>query len=125
MINRIRTSVAILAIAALTACGKSPNEPVYSVFTGNWGRADTSVLPPVTLEVRLEQSGYVGQVWLSGVTYTWPAVLTDSTMSLANPASSQLAPFSAVVVSRDELRATLRSPNQPDIVVQLYRRFRL
>ena len=45
-------------------------------------------LPPVTLEVRREGSATVGQVWLSGVTYTLPATLNDTSVILADGSES-------------------------------------
>ena len=83
---------------------------------GRWTRT-VNELPPVTLELRTEGSATVGQVWLSGTTYTLPAILSDTSVVLANPVSSALAPFSGVVTNGGEMHATLRGTASEFVVV--------
>lgn len=115
---RVRSLISLLALPVALACGDSSTGITPAQFYGRWERTSDG-LPPVSLSVRLEGASTVGQVWLSGVTYTLPAVIDDSTIVLANPASSQLAPFVGVMLRDGVMRATLRG--QTDVVVELVR----
>jgi hypothetical protein len=111
--------VAALFAVAMVSCGGEvtvvgATEGLY----GQWEKREQT-LPPVTLSVRREGTATVGQVWLSGVTYTLPAVLDDTMVVLANPASSALAPFVGVLQKDGTMRATLRG--QPDLVTTLHK----
>lgn len=116
---RVRSLISLFALPLALACGESSTGITPAAFYGQWERTE-DVLPPVSLTVRVEGTGTVGQVWLSGVTYTLPAVIDDSTIVLANPASSQLAPFVGVMLRNGVMRATLRG--QSDVVVELVRK---
>lgn len=107
----------MLGASALVACAETELVGLNADrVVGRWQKVEES-LPPVTLEVRRETSGLVGQVWLSGVTYTLPATIDDSSVVLANPASSALAPFVGVVQKDGSMRATLRG--QSDYTARL------
>ena len=74
---------------------------------GRWEKVETS-LPPITLELRGGARGSEGQVWLSGITYTLPATFVgDTSVVLADPASSRLAPFVGVLEKDGRLRVRL------------------
>lgn len=86
---------------------------------GRWEKQE-STLPPVSLDVRRTAAGArEGQVWLSSVTFTLPALIDDTTIVLANPTSSASAPFVAVLLSDGTLRATLRGT--PDVIAVLHK----
>jgi hypothetical protein len=110
--------IVVAAAAALGACGSSTTAPSTEQYFGRWERVGGG-LPPVVLAVRREGGATVGQVWLSGVTYTLPATFNDTSVVLADPASSKLAPFVGVIKSAGTMRATLRG--EPDLVVELQR----
>lgn len=119
MTNPARSLVSFTTLVlALSGCdsttGAGPEQ-----FYGRWSRT-TDALPPVTLEVRKENGAAVGQVWLSGVTYTYPAFIDDSSVVVANPVSSSLAAFQGVLERNGEMRATLRS-NGNELIVTLRR----
>lgn len=111
----------LIALAAFAvACDEGPtNGKGADRLFGRWQKTENT-LPPVTLQVRQEGGATVGQVWLSGTTYTLPATLDDTMVVLANPASSALAPFVAVLKADGTLRATLRS-NNSEVTAVLHR----
>lgn len=118
LLNR-RLLAAVGAFSSLAACADSTTSSRQpEQFYGRWQKTDAS-LPPVTLSVTREGSGVVGQVWLSGVTYTLPATLDDTSIVLADPASSKLAPFVGVITAPGVMRATLRGGS--DVIVELRR----
>ena len=107
----------MLGVALLSACGaptttKATSERLY----GLWGKTDET-LPPVFLDVRREADGDVGQLWLSGVTYTLPARLDDTSVVLARPESSR----SAVLVGmlRPDGRLRVRLDGDPPVEATL------
>lgn len=117
MMNPARSLVLFSTVAlALSACNSTTEAGRESMY-GRWSRT-TNDLPPVTLEVRRENGAAVGQVWLSGVTYTYPAFLDDTSVVVANPVSSALAAFHGVLTGGGEMRATLRN-NASEVVVTL------
>lgn len=122
MKTRHRLLAVAVASTLLASCSDSlaSNETAFTeaMLLGRWEKREQT-LPPVALDVRREGSSTVGQVWLSGVTYTLPAVLDDSSVVLANPASSALAPFVGVLQKDGTMRATLRG--QPDYIATLHR----
>lgn len=87
----LRSTFAAAAYLVFVASCASPSEP-GATFYGRWQKIDKS-LPPITLELRRGANGPEGQVWLSGTTFTLPATLDDTSVVLANPASSALAPL--------------------------------
>ena len=99
----------VLATLSLTAACNDPVKPIDPVdqFVGFWVKG-TPDLPPVTVEIRRESDRLVGQVGLSGVTYTWPAYVVDSMVVITNPVSSALAPFTGTLKSDGKMRAILR-----------------
>ncbi|MBV9879661.1 MAG: hypothetical protein JO180_04155 [Gemmatirosa sp.] len=117
---------AILALLFAGACHSATAVPdgltaSSARLLGRWQKVDHS-LPPVTLEVRASTSafsGYEGQVWLSGVTYTLPARLDDSSVVLADPVSSGPAAFVAVLQKDGTLVARLGG--QPSTEARLVR----
>ncbi|MGV3708714.1 MAG: hypothetical protein ACO1Q7_07730 [Gemmatimonas sp.] len=114
-----KTLFTALAATIVAGCDDSlsPREQAGQ-FAGRWERVGDA-LPPVTLSVRAENGGHVGQVWLSGVTYTLPARFDDSTVVLANPISSAPAPFVGTLVKRNTM--TARISGNPDVFVTLVR----
>lgn len=113
-------SLTLLALAAAVACDDGPtNGKGADRLYGRWQKTENT-LPPVTLQVRQEGGATVGQVWLSGTTYTLPATLDDTMVVLANPVSSAPAPFVAVLKADGTLHATLRS-NTSDVTAILHR----
>lgn len=116
MTNPARSFVLLgTAVLAFSACDSATGVD-RNQFFGRWTKT-TNDLPPVTLEVRSENGATVGQVWLSGVTYTYPAVVDDTSVVLANPVSSGLAAFQGVLISGNEMRATLRGGANETVVV--------
>lgn len=120
MISHQWKFVASLLLVCVAACHSpvapiTPSDPA-APFLGRWERVDQG-LPPVALVVRREGDALVGQVWLSGVTYTLPATFDDTSVVLANPAASTRAPFVGVLTLSWKMRATLTG--QPDVVVTL------
>jgi hypothetical protein len=116
-----RTALLVLALLgalnALNACGaptttKAAAERLY----GLWGKTDET-LPPIFLDVRHEASGDVGQVWLSGVSYTLPAVVNDTSVVLARPESSR--PAALVGVLRPDGRLRVRVDGAPPVEATL------
>jgi hypothetical protein len=109
-------------LGALHACGaptttKAAAERLY----GLWGKTDET-LPPIFLDVRHEASGDVGQVWLSGVSYTLPAVVNDTSVVLARPESSRPAEhFLLVGVLRPDGRLRVRLDGDPPVEATLDR----
>ena len=85
---------------------------------GRWEKVEKS-LPPITLELRRGATGPEGQVWLSGVTYTLAADVTDTSVVLADPASSRLAPF--VGRLQKDGRLFVRLDGQPPVEAYLVR----
>jgi hypothetical protein len=117
--SSVRASHAIAAsLALLAACTDAPTARSEELF-GRWEKVEKS-MPPITLEIRRESTGPVGQVWLSGVTYTLPATVDDSSVTLARPESSTLAPVYGVLLPDGRLRVVLRGT--PDYEATLVRR---
>ena len=111
----VTVSAGVLASCQDSLSGSRGADRLY----GRWEKRE-STLPPIALSVRKDDGGAtVGQVWLSGVTYTLPAVLDDTSVVLANPASSALAPFVAVLKRDGTLQATIRGT--PDVSAVLHR----
>lgn len=112
-----RKAAFTVAAGALVACSETELVGLTADrVVGRWQKLEES-LPPVTLEVRRESGALVGQVWLSGVTYTLPATIDDSSIVLANPVSSAIAPFVGVIQKDGSMRATLRA--QTDYTARL------
>lgn len=99
---RSRLAAALLLLAAC----RSPTTALAPRLHGRWEKLEKS-MPPIVLELRRGAAGDEGQVWLSGVTYTLPAVLTDTSVVLAAPASSKPAPFVGVLQTDGRLRVRL------------------
>jgi hypothetical protein len=107
------------ALLALAAC-QSPTRADSSALYGRWDKLEKS-MPPVTLEVRRSPSSFTGaegQVWLSGVTYTLPATVSDTSVVLADPVSSAPAPFVAVLQKDGTLRARLSGTEREERLVK-------
>jgi hypothetical protein len=106
-------------LAALNACGApTTNKDAAERLFGLWGKTDET-LPPIFLDVRHEASGDVGQVWLSGVSYTLPAVVNDTSVVLARPESSR--PAALVGVLRPDGRLRVRLDGDPPVEATLDR----
>jgi hypothetical protein len=114
----MRTRRTLALAAVLMACRPTPTEHRADFF-GRWQKLEQS-LPPITLELRRGATGAEGQVWLSGTTYTLPATFVgDTSVVLADPASSRLAPFVGVLEKDGRLR--VRLDGQPPVEAHLVR----
>jgi hypothetical protein len=114
----MRASRSIALSALLLACRTTPTEEGAPLY-GRWQKLEKS-LPPITLELRRGANGAEGQVWLSGATYTLPATfLGDTSVVLADPASSRLAPF--VGTLENDGRLHVRLDGQPPVDAYLVR----
>jgi hypothetical protein len=100
--------IAVVAAAAVSGCSDtlSPGEQAKQ-FSGRWGARLAIALPPVALSVRAENGGHVGQVWLSGVTYTLPARFEESKVVLADQISSAPAAFVGTLLNKNTMSARL------------------
>jgi hypothetical protein len=114
----MRASRSIALSALLLACRTTPTEEGAPLY-GRWQKLEKS-LPPITLELRRGANGAEGQVWLSGTTYTLPATFVgDTSVVLADPASSRLAPF--VGTLEKDGRLHVRLDGQPPVDAYLVR----
>jgi hypothetical protein len=109
-----------LGVVALAACQSPTRATVPTALYGRWEKIEKS-MPPITLEVRASTTSFTGsegQVWLSGVTYTLPASLDDTSVVLADPVSSGPAPFVAVLQKNGTLRVRLNGepPHEATLV---------
>ena len=102
-----RSPIVAAALVAVAACHTSTAAAPRPPLWGRWQKLETS-LPPVTLEVRTNLMGqYEGQVWLSGVTYTLPATLDDTSVVLIDAADSHRPPLVGVLQKDGRLRVTI------------------
>ena len=92
-----RTAAAAALSLTLVACSSKETRPVTvgpsdpaggtmlassAALLGRWEKIERS-MPPITLELSVDAADRVtGRVWLSGVSYDAPAVLTESTFVL-------------------------------------------
>ncbi|MEP6832304.1 MAG: hypothetical protein ABJB74_02875 [Gemmatimonas sp.] len=114
--------ILLLSLTVSCADPASPVDPA-DAFLGRWEKVEGG-LPPVSLEIRHDGNATVGQVWLSGTTYTLPAFFDDSSVVLTNPALSTGASFVGVFTQRGaKMRFTLSG--DPDVVVTLIKLTRI
>jgi hypothetical protein len=111
--------LATLALAAgcRTVEPTTPAAVAAANLLGRWEKVEKS-LPPVLLELRSTAQGVEGQVWLSGVTYTLPAVLADSIVSLIEPTDATR--LVGVLQKDGRLRVTFRG--EPPVEAFLVKR---
>ena len=114
---RLTALAAGMLLAGVAACDNPTTTKSASVrLYGLWGKTDETI-PPIFLDVRHEAGGDVGQVWLSGVTYTLPATVGDSTVRIARPESSQRPALYGVLRADGRLHVQLNGEPPFDAVL--------